>query len=138
MKFKFIKILLILMFLSTTVFTGQWSVPAVVCDRPASIGDMIFDKNDRLHLVFSGQVNDTSIYDIFYTFSDGDSFAIPINLSNSQKISYEAKLVVDNDNVIHAVWEDYDERQADLFYSYYKNGKWSVPMNFWNGDTSYK
>ncbi len=140
MKFEFIIIFLILKFLSITVFAGEWSDPVLIWDGTTEFGDMNFDKNDRLHLVFSGKENDTLKYDMFYTFYDGDSFAVPINISNSQRISDKAKLVVDNDNVIHAVWEDRCEFRAcvpDLFYSYCKNGKWSIPMNFYHGDTSF-
>ncbi|MDZ7262584.1 MAG: T9SS type A sorting domain-containing protein [candidate division KSB1 bacterium] len=125
------------------VFAQQWSAPVAISEKGWQ-SYLAIDKDDQLHLVFTGPGEmDSTKADIFYTYFNGTVWTIPVNLSCSERDSWDPRLIIDDNNRVHVIWEDiclpkHPPGPADLFYCCYQNGVWSDPISLDRDDGEYK
>ena len=100
--------------------------------------DIAFDKNNRMHILFSNKVKSTdTTTDVFYTSLYKNKYDSVYNLSKSSLNSSFAKLYIDNYSTVHAIWIDNCLRvdcPEYLYHNYFRNNKWGKPLNFDGGD----
>lgn len=104
--------------------------------------DIVFDKEGRMHILFSNISNYTdSTTDVYYTSWYNNRYDTLHNLSKSNINSSQAKLFIDNYSTVHAIWIDHcitSMCPQELYHSYLRNRKWSAPLNFDGGEVNTK
>ncbi len=97
----------------------------------ARLGDIICDSMNNIHVIWSVEIAGT--FNVYYTMCIAENWTTPINVSNSQGDSWEARIAIDSKNHLHAVWrEEPPSGQWDsiaVFYSKYNGISWSAPVN---------
>ena len=99
-------------------------------DGPAQINpDIAVDDQGIIHVVWEDYATHPSLGNIMYTRSDdgGGSFGESVMVDDAVTVStHQARpqIALDDDGIIHVVWEDYrrDPRLGDIYYSKSTNG----------------
>ena len=112
----------------TFEFTNISNTPGKISWNPRIRAD-----ESNVYVVWNEKVNNTS--DIFFSAStdNGNSFSVPINVSNNPFGSLDAGIAV-NENKIYLVWNQKTSNSADIFFSKSTdNGnEFSEPINLSN------
>lgn len=123
---------------SSTDNGATWS-PSVAVSRHSgaqSVFGLAFPtlaatSDSTVHMVW---VDDDGVQrDIYHSFlAPGDVWSLPVNESQTAKLSYFPSLAVDAGDRLHLLYEEgaFPDTDKEIFYAFYEDGAWSVPENF--------
>lgn len=86
------------------------------------------EANGRIHVVWT--CNESEIY---WSYCDGDTWSIPVNISNTPGGSTGPRTAVDRYGRIHLVWHDNTTGRCEVYYSIYDGEAWSETLKITNG-----
>ncbi|MCA9941281.1 MAG: exo-alpha-sialidase [Anaerolineales bacterium] len=89
---------------------GNWLPPVNVSNSTSDANDpqLIVD-GDNLYLMYwDDKPNPGSDYDVYYTerLAGSANWSVPVNVSNSSNWSTDARMVLDANGILHAVWDE--------------------------------
>jgi hypothetical protein len=96
------------------------------------------DSRGWIHVVYAYKWgnNYADSSEIYYSYStdDGQTWSTMMNVSRTDsQTSYEPTLVVDNQDVLHCVWKQFETGSGyDLYYSNFNGSNWTTPTNITN------
>ncbi|RKY56524.1 MAG: hypothetical protein DRP89_01185 [Candidatus Neomarinimicrobiota bacterium] len=109
-----------------------------------SNADIDIDSEGNVHIIYqnSGPANSPTFHtnpsDIYYIYNmNKGKWSKPVNISNSDNISYDPHMVMDSKDNIHVVWRELGTGEGRTFYNMkHSDGDWKepIPLTDDNGD----
>jgi len=113
-----------------------WSTPislSEILPHCSSLGgiDIDIDVSNDVHIVWSD--NSIGNFEVYHSVYNGTSWSTPTNISDNKWDSSWSRMVIDSSGHPNVVWKNYADwgnpDSVEVFYSKYKGGSWSAPIN---------